>query len=505
MELNEWLKHRTFHHSQFKNIQQIIALKKARGLTISLCFPTLNEEKTIGKEIKIIKKALMDKHPLLDEIAIVDSGSTDRTREVARELGADVYLANEVLPETGTYQGKGENLWKSLYVLKGDIIVWIDSDIRNIHPKFVYGLIGPLLVNPDIEYVKGFYKRPIRYGFRLFSGGGRVTELLVRPFLNLIFPELAALAQPLSGEYAGRRKILERVPFFTGYGVEIGLLIDIERRFGMDVIAQVDLDVRIHRNQSIDSLRKMSHRILSVLLMRAEEMGKLALLESLSSGIYSIHKHSQGYNLEREDVQGRERPPMVTVKDYQLKRDIREEDLMLIDEFSLDKPMTKISSLAKEELVNLHLKHRTRDDVLAEMVEMAVQAGFLNSKACVFKPLIDRETTFSTGLAGVAIPHTMSEEILEPVLVIGRSELGAVFGALDAKPVHLVFLMMTPLISAKDHLKYLASLAVLLKQDHFKDRLKKARTPREVLSLIKKVEAIEELNQQLIMTAAEET
>ena len=154
MELHDWLKYRTFHHSQFNDIQQLVALKKARGSTISFCFPTLNEEKTIGKEIKIIKKVLMDKHSLLDEIAVVDSGSTDRTREIARKLGADVYSENDILPETGSYPGKGENLWKSLYLLKGDILVSIDSDIRNMHPKFVYGLIGPLLLNPEIGIMK---------------------------------------------------------------------------------------------------------------------------------------------------------------------------------------------------------------------------------------------------------------------------------------------------------------------------------------------------------------
>jgi glucosyl-3-phosphoglycerate synthase len=261
MDLERWLGERTFHHSQFSDIAHLVKLKRAQGLTISLCFPSLNEQKTIGREIRVLKRALMDRHRLLDEILVVDSGSTDRTRKIAARQGAAVHLADDHLPEMGRLRGKGENLWKSLYLAKGNILVWIDADIRNIHPKFVYGLVGPLLMYPEIGYVKAFYRRPIRTGRRLRPGGGRVTELLVRPFLSLLYPDLSLMAQPLSGEYAGRRSVLERVPFLSGYAVEVGLLIDIEQRFGIQSIAQVDLDVRVHRNQPIDRLRSMSSAI----------------------------------------------------------------------------------------------------------------------------------------------------------------------------------------------------------------------------------------------------
>ncbi len=267
MYLEWWLSERTFHHSQFNDPEELERLKVEQGLTISLIFPTLNEEKTIGKHIRVLKKALMLRHHLVDEIGIVDSGSVDRTREIAKRHGIKVFLADECLPELASHKGKGENLWKSLFLFNGDILVWVDADIRNIHPRFVYGLIGPILFNPEIGYVKAFYRRPLKVGHKMIAGGGRVTELLVRPFLNLLYPDLAMLAQPLSGEYAGRRNILEELPFFTGYGVEMGLLIDIEQRFGIRCIAQVDMDIRVHRNQGIEFSSHLVRRPVHVIFL----------------------------------------------------------------------------------------------------------------------------------------------------------------------------------------------------------------------------------------------
>ncbi|HRZ89064.1 MAG TPA: glucosyl-3-phosphoglycerate synthase, partial [Spirochaetia bacterium] len=196
---------RTWHHSKFSDIGRLVDLKEKKGLTLSLAFPTLNEEATIGKEILVIRTELMDRYPLLDEIAVIDSSSKDRTRQVAERYGARVFESKDILPGRGTFRGKGENLWKSLYALQGDIIVWVDADIANIAPKFVYGLVGPLLEDDSIGYVKAFYERPIRSSSGIqSSGGGRVTEILVRPIFSLFYPELARLVQPLSGEYAGR-------------------------------------------------------------------------------------------------------------------------------------------------------------------------------------------------------------------------------------------------------------------------------------------------------------
>lgn len=264
----------TFHHSDFRDTAALVDLKVRRGQRISLAFPTLNEEATIGKEVLVLKTELMDRFPLLDEIAVIDSGSSDRTRSVAAENGARVYSSADILRKYGTYRGKGENLWKSLYVLEGDIIVWVDADISNIAPKFVYGLVGPLLRDQRIGYVKAFYQRPFRASGELIAaGGGRVTEILVRPLFSLFYPELAALVQPLSGEYAGRRTLLERLPFSVGYGVEIGHLIDIYHQEGITAIAQVDMDRRVHRNQTLQSLGKMSFGILQTFLSRLEKYG----------------------------------------------------------------------------------------------------------------------------------------------------------------------------------------------------------------------------------------
>src|SRR5207244_11437411 len=207
---------------------------------------------TRSEIIRTLRASLMKEVPLLDEMVLIDSASTDCTREVAADLGVPVYIHQQILPEAGEpHEGKGEALWKSLYVLKGDLIAWVDTDVANMHPKFVYGLIGPLLREPRIGYVKGYYHRPLRTSKGMqHEGGGRVTELTVRPLLNLFFPLLSGLVQPLAGEYAGRREVLEQLPFFSGYGVETGLLIDLLEHYGLSTIGQVNLEKRIHRNRS---------------------------------------------------------------------------------------------------------------------------------------------------------------------------------------------------------------------------------------------------------------
>jgi hypothetical protein len=184
--VDKWFAENTFHADEFLDLRQLMALKEQQGSTISLAMPALNEEKTVGKVITTIKKTLMDTVPLLDEILLIDSDSTDRTREIAEELGIPVYIHQQLLPELGARPGKGEALWKSLLVTKGDIIAWIDTDIINIHPRFVYGIIGPLLLNQNIQFVKGFYRRPLKVGHRVQAGGGgRVTELTARPLTGV--------------------------------------------------------------------------------------------------------------------------------------------------------------------------------------------------------------------------------------------------------------------------------------------------------------------------------
>ncbi len=311
-----WLRSNTFHHSDFWDLVALTNKKEEQGLTISLCLPTLNEEKTIGKEVVIFKSELMDRYPLLDEIAVIDSGSTDRTCEVAANYGADVYRADEILPDLEPKRGKGENLWKAIYQLRGDIIVYVDADISNIHPRFAYGLIAPLVYHSEISYVKAFYDRPLVFsqGVRP-SGGGRVTEILVRPLFSLLVPELASIVQPLSGEYAVRRSVLEQIAFPIGYGVETAHLLDVYNRWGLAAIGQTDLDQRVHRNQPTTDLGRMAFGILQTFLQRQlplEHVEPMTVLRQFQV------KDGQHELVEYEIVE-EERPPMITIPAYQEK------------------------------------------------------------------------------------------------------------------------------------------------------------------------------------------
>jgi glucosyl-3-phosphoglycerate synthase len=293
-------------------------LKKASHLTISLAMPALNEEKTVGKVITTIKTALMDNVPLIDEMVLIDSNSTDRTREIAEELGVKTYIHQQILPEQGARDGKGEALWKSLLVTSGDIIAWIDTDIVNIRPHFVYGIIGPLLLDPNIKFVKGFYRRPLKVGTKMQAGsGGRVTELTARPLLNLFYPELSGVIQPLSGEYAGRREVLENAVFYSGYGVETGLLIDIFEKYGLGAIAQVDLLERIHHNQELEALSKMSFAIIQTVLHKLESRYERSIIEDVNKTMKLIRYQNGEYFLDVEEIAEKHRPPMNTLPEYQ--------------------------------------------------------------------------------------------------------------------------------------------------------------------------------------------
>ena len=307
----------TFHHSRYGDLRRLLELKRSSGSSVSLAFPTLNEAETIGKEILVLKAELMERFPLVDEIAVIDSGSTDDTRAIAERFGARVFSSRDILKAYGTFRGKGENLWKSLYVLQGDIIVWIDADISDIGPKFVCGLLGPLLERPEIGYVKAFYERPLRSSTGLTpSGGGRVTEILVRPLFSLFYPELAGLIQPLSGEYAGRRRLLERLPFSVGYGVEVGHLIDIYHQHGIQSIAQVDLDRRLHRNQPVAALSRMAFGILNTFLSRLERYGEAHVTRRISAEHIALAAAGGRYKVQASAVPVNERPPVIEIPEY---------------------------------------------------------------------------------------------------------------------------------------------------------------------------------------------
>jgi glucosyl-3-phosphoglycerate synthase len=319
IDLQKWIDSNTYHHSRFWDLKELVKAKEKKGLKISLCLPTLNEEKTIGKEVILFRSELVNRYPLLDEIAVIDSGSDDNTLEVARNFGADTYLASDILPHLEPKRGKGENLWKAIHQLEGDIIVYVDADISNIHPRFVYGLVAPLIYRDTVKYVKAFYDRPLAFSGNVRpSGGGRVTEILVRPLFSLFFPELTAIIQPLSGEYAVRREVLEQIYFPIGYGVETSHLIDVHHKFGLEAFAQTDLDKRVHENKPTQSLGKMSFGILQTFIKRAKALGIFdkAMHETILRQ-FQVQKE-QYQQLEIEIIED-ERPPMIEIEEYRNK------------------------------------------------------------------------------------------------------------------------------------------------------------------------------------------
>lgn len=312
----QWLSERTFHHEQFADLESLLQKKEAQGLTVSVCVPTLNEEATIGPIVSSIRRGLVEPR-VADELVVVDSHSTDATARIARAEGAEVVQDTEILPDLEPSSGKGEALWKALFVLKGDLIVWVDADIEDFHPRFVYGPLGPLLADPSIGYVKAFYERPLQVdGEMQASGGGRVTELVARPLINMFWPELAALLQPLAGEYAARRDIIEQVPFFTDYGVEFGLLVDVWGRFGLDALAQVDLGQRIHRNRSLEELSPMAFAVIRTALKRLEGSDRAAIKVEMHRELLQFAKENGDYRATTSTIEVIERPPAASLPEY---------------------------------------------------------------------------------------------------------------------------------------------------------------------------------------------
>jgi glucosyl-3-phosphoglycerate synthase len=314
----KWIESNTFHHSEFKELDLLVNAKQRKKLSISLCLPTLNEEKTIAKEIVIMRSELMTRYPLIDEIVVIDSGSTDKTRQIARSYDATVYQADDILPHLEKFKGKGENLWKALYVTRGDIIVYIDADIKNIHHRFAYGLLGPLLLSDRIRFAKAFYDRPISLGDNRLraTGGGRVTELVTRPLFSLFMPDLTQFLQPLSGEYAGYRSIFENIPFHIGYGVETGMLIDIHEKWGLDVMAQVDLDRRIHKNQDTTALGRMAFVIIKTFLNRVQKLGRVDIKQEIFDEMIQYTRVGDRLQPQVHVLQQHERQPMVQIPEY---------------------------------------------------------------------------------------------------------------------------------------------------------------------------------------------
>jgi glucosyl-3-phosphoglycerate synthase len=264
-----WQQTNTFHHRQFEPL----TLAAERDGTVSVCLPARNEERTIGAILERLGR--LRQLGLVDQVVVVDA-SEDQTATIARSLGAEVYAQDQLMPELGGALGKGDAMWRSLRVLRGDYVVFLDADSEQFGEHYVTGLLGPLLTRPGVGFVKGFYRRPFRVGdVTLPDEGGRVTELMARPLLRSFYPELAAVEQPLAGELAARRELLVELPFVTGYGVDIALLLDAYRVAGLEALAQVDLEERQNAHQPLRELRAMASAVLDAVSSRLIREGRL--------------------------------------------------------------------------------------------------------------------------------------------------------------------------------------------------------------------------------------
>jgi glucosyl-3-phosphoglycerate synthase len=312
-EVERWLERRSWQAAD-RPLELLLAAKRAAGAqgSVSVVLPALDEETTVGEIVTVIRRELMSEAaPLVDELVVVDSGSRDRTAEVAAKAGARVVCRDDILPRLPAVPGKGEVLWRSLLVTSGEIVCFVDADLREFDPSFVSGIVGPLLTEPDVQLVKAMYDRPLETGGTVLpAGGGRVTELVARPLLNLHWPLLAGFVQPLGGEYAGRRSLLERLPFPVGYGVELGMLIDALGLVGLDALAQVDVGVRHHRHQDGQALGRMAAAIYRTAQLRLSR-GHL-----VRPRLTQFDRGDGGFVPSTHPVDTDERPPMREVSEY---------------------------------------------------------------------------------------------------------------------------------------------------------------------------------------------
>ncbi|HEY6932957.1 MAG TPA: glucosyl-3-phosphoglycerate synthase [Marmoricola sp.] len=319
----DWFERRT-HRWQDWSMDELMAAKQ--GTTVSLVVPARNEAATVGDVVTRVRDALVDTVALLDEIVVIDSDSTDDTYAVATDAGAVVHRSAEIRPELGTVPGKGEAMWKSLFVTRGDLLVFMDADLLDWDTHFVPGLLGPLLTDPDVALVKGFYERPFSSGHETAAfEGGRVTELVARPLIAIAFPELAGLVQPLAGEWAVRRSLFASLNVPTGYAVELAALVDTASALGVDAIAQVDLGRRAHRHQALRDLGAMAVQILAAAGMRGlgaddvvetGEDGRTPLGTERVELVQYLPADEGGRRITRpvvRQVPVGERPPAVTV------------------------------------------------------------------------------------------------------------------------------------------------------------------------------------------------
>ncbi|MGW2055881.1 glucosyl-3-phosphoglycerate synthase [Streptomyces sp. NPDC001840] len=332
-EVERWLTRRSWSAAD-RTLDRLLLAKAARGTTVSVVLPALDEEATVGGIVSVIRRELMERAPLVDELVVIDSGSTDRTAEVAAAAGARVVHRDAILPRLPALPGKGEVLWRSLLVTSGDVVCFVDADLRRFSAEFVSGTVGPLLTDTDVQFVKAMYDRPLdesalsgsrggpagqgsgpagpngQGGVAAAGQGGRVTELVARPLLNLHWPRLAGFVQPLGGEYAARRSLLERLPFPVGYGVELGLLVDALHTVGLDALGQVDVGVRLHRHQDDRALGRMAAAIYRTAQLR------LSRAHLVRPELTQFDRGEDGFVPRTYSVDTEERPPMREITEY---------------------------------------------------------------------------------------------------------------------------------------------------------------------------------------------
>jgi len=297
-----WHRSNTFAHHQFPAAR----LAAEREATVSLCLPARNEARTIGAILAQLMP--LTEQGVVDQVLVVDN-STDDTAQIARDLGAEVRTQEQLMPELGPLLGKGDAMWRALRVLRGELVCFIDADSERVGPHFVCGLLGPLICRRGISFVKGCYRRPFRVGDTVFpDGGGRVTELTARPLLNLFYPQLAGLEQPLAGEVAARRDLLERLPFVTGYGVDVALVLDAYSVVGLEGMAQVDLEVRQNAHQPLRDLGPMAYEVLHAVATRLQREGRLR------GPLPSAFAQPSGEGLRAQEPRLVERPPLVSLR-----------------------------------------------------------------------------------------------------------------------------------------------------------------------------------------------
>ena len=322
----EWFEQRSSHFRDFRGLAEGAA---RLPLTTTLVFPTRNTAGTIGPILDTVAR-LNERAGLIEQVVVVDADSADGTADIARDHGAEVYSENELLPEYGRAHGKGDAMWRSLSVARGDIVMFADSDSTDFREHFIYGTLGPLLTDPEIQFSKAAFRRPFSQdGKSVVDGGGRVTELMAKPLLNFFYPELSGFVQPLAGEFAAHRELLCSIPFATGYGVEIAMMIDVLNEVGLSAMAQVDLESRQNRHQPLFELTLMSSAVLRALGRRVHLAGRGAATndpsEMLALPARDVYLHAvgtaEGLRLDEHLVELLERPPLTHVLSSRQERD----------------------------------------------------------------------------------------------------------------------------------------------------------------------------------------